>query len=260
MGLRSRVYAELEPKARDKRGLSFSNKLIVFLVVFSLIIFALETEPTLPPIWVDGLSVANYLIVGIFAIEYLLRVWIAGERAPYRGFGGRIRYMLTPYALADLIAFLPELVIFLFFPHLLDSDGVTALRMLRLVRLLKIARLVPAFDILARALERAGMQLLITVLLALGLIFVSAVLLFFIEGNIEGQAEGFGSIPRAIWWAVATLTTVGYGDVYPVTPLGRMAAGVIALAGVGVVALPTGVFASAFADELRQRDDKQKDS
>lgn len=260
MGLRARAYAELEPNARDAGGLSFSNRLIVFLVLVSLAAFALETEPSLAPIWVDGLKVTNYLIVGIFAVEYVLRLWSAGEDPRYSGLGGRIRYIFTPYALTDLLAFLPELIIFIFFPHMLDSDGVTALRLLRLLRLFKIARLVPAFDILTRALERAGTQLLITVMLAVGLIFISAVLLFFIEGGIEGQAAGFGSIPRAIWWAVATLTTVGYGDVYPVTPLGRMAAGVIALAGVGVVALPTGVFASAFADELRERDDKRKGS
>lgn len=90
--------------------------------------------------------------------------------------------------------------------------------------------------------------------MALALVYVSAVALYFIEGVGGQQQENFGSIPRAVWWAIATLTTVGYGDVYPVTPLGRVFASVIALAGIGVVALPAGVFASAFSDELRERE------
>ena len=88
---------------------------------------------------------------------------------------------------------------------------------------------------------------------ALALVYVSAVLLYFVEGVGGEHQETFASIPRAIWWAVATLTTVGYGDVYPVTPLGRFCAAIIAIAGIGVVALPAGVFASAFSDELRER-------
>ncbi|MEL6473311.1 MAG: potassium channel family protein [Pseudomonadota bacterium] len=92
-----------------------------------------------------------------------------------------------------------------------------------------------------------------TLAVAMALVYMSAVLLYFIEGVGQGREE-FGSIPRAIWWAIATLTTVGYGDIYPVTVLGRIAASIIALAGIGVVALPAGVFASAFTDELRERE------
>lgn len=252
MRVRAKIYQQLEPKARQGQGLSFTNKFIVFLVLASLIAFAMETEPSLSQIWKDGLNVANVLIVGIFAGEYILRVWSAGENPAYRGVSGRLKYMTTAYSLADLIAFLPELVAMILFPQLLASGSVSSLRLLRLARLFKIARLIPAFDILARALIRAGSQLLTSVALAIALIFVSAVALYYIEGGIAGQEAGFGSIPRAIWWAVATLTTVGYGDVYPVTAIGRFAAGIIALAGVGVVALPTGIFASAFADELRE--------
>ena len=90
------------------------------------------------------------------------------------------------------------------------------------------------------------------------LVYLSAVMLYFIEGVGAGREE-FGSIPRAVWWAIATLTTVGYGDVYPETTLGRVAASVIAMAGIGVVALPAGVFASAFSDELRARADARKE-
>ena len=131
------------------------------------------------------------------------------------------------------------------------------LRVLRLVRLIKIARFVPAFRVLGVALKRAGSQLLTALAVALALVFVSAVLLYFIEGIGQGREE-FASIPRSIWWAVSTLTTVGYGDVYPVTVGGRIAAGIVAIAGIGVVALPAGIFASAFADELREREQARR--
>ncbi|HCJ17220.1 MAG TPA: cation transporter, partial [Hyphomonas sp.] len=152
------------------------------------------------------------------------------------------------YSIADLLAFLPELIV------MVVGGGIPliALRVFRLFRLIKIARFVPAFDVLGAAMKRAGTQLLTTLAMALALVYVAAVLLYFIEGVGQGREE-FGSIPRAIWWSIATLTTVGYGDIYPVTTLGRIAASVIAIAGIGVVALPAGVFASAFSDELRER-------
>jgi voltage-gated potassium channel len=109
------------------------------------------------------------------------------------------------------------------------------------------------------ALRRAGSQLVTALSVALALVFLAAVLLYFIEGVGQGRPE-FASIPRSVWWAVATLTTVGYGDVFPVTVAGQIAASLIAIAGIGVVALPTGIFASAFADELRAREKVRKET
>ena len=176
----------------------------------------------------------------------------------HKGLVGRVRYVLSPYALTDLAAFLPELL-WVLLPHGGDDSMLMFLRVLRLVRLLKIARFVPAFDILGAAMRRAGSQLLTALAVALALVFVAAVLLYFVEGVGQGR-EQFASIPRAIWWAVATLTTVGYGDIYPVTVGGKIAASIIAIAGIGVVALPTGIFASAFSDELREREQARRRS
>ena len=256
-GLRHRLYREMEPSARDRPGLSRANTAIVILVLLSFLLFALETEPSIQGDARVWLSLLNLVVLGAFAIEYILRVWIAGENAQHKGTAGRLRYMLSPYALADLAAFLPELL-WLMLPHSGDDSMLMFLRVLRLVRLLKIARFIPAFEILGAALKRAGSQLLTALAVALALVFVAAVLLYFIEGVGQGRAE-FASIPRAIWWAIATLTTVGYGDVFPVTVGGKIAASVIAFAGIGVVALPTGIFASAFSDELRERERLQRD-
>lgn len=257
VGLRKRLYSELEPDARSKSGLSKLNSFIFALVLLSFLALALETEETIGPAWRAAIDVVNVAIVAIFAIEYVIRVWVAGEDPRYKGLSGRLRYMMTPYAIADLIAFLPELLWILLTPAGVGDDVLIILRVLRLARLVKLARFVPAFDVLGATVERAGTQLLTTLAMALALVYVSAVALYFVEGVGGQQQESFASIPRALWWAIATLTTVGYGDVYPVTGLGRIFASVIALAGIGVVALPAGVFASAFSDELREREIKK---
>jgi voltage-gated potassium channel len=249
MTLRAAFYKQLAPEARAS-GISLTNWLIIGLVLLSFLFLALETEPTLTsqPGWRRTFNLFNLFVVSAFAVEFVTRLWVIGEDPQYRGLAGRIKYMSQFNSIADLLAFLPELIVM----ALGIGVPLIALRILRLFRLIKIARFVPAFDVFSAALSRAGSQLLTALALALMLVYLAAVLLYFIEGVGEGN-EKFGSIPRAIWWSVATLTTVGYGDVYPETVLGRLAAGLIAMAGVGVVALPAGVFASAFSDELRER-------
>lgn len=251
MGLKRRLYQALAPEAR-RSGLSLTNAFIVGLVILSFLFLALETEPVLQadPVWKQTFHIFNIAVIGVFAVEYLARVWCAGIDPQYRGVAGRLRYVTQFYSIADLLAFLPELVLML----LGSGSTLLVLRVLRLARLIKIARFIPAFDALGAAVKRASSLLLTSLALAVTLVYVSAVLLYFVEGVGGDQQEDFASIPRAIWWSVATLTTVGYGDVYPVTPLGRFCAGLIAIAGIGVVALPAGVFASAFSDELRERE------
>lgn len=254
VGLRNKLYSQLEPDAREKSGLSTLNSIIIALVLISFLALAIETEETISDTWRSWIELLNLGIVIAFAVEYAARLWVVGEDPRYRGIGGRLRYMATPYAITDLIAFLPELLWILFTPAGVGDDVLIVLRVLRLARLVKLARFVPAFDVLGATVARAGTQLLTTLAMALALVYVSAVALYFIEGVGGQQQEGFASIPRALWWAIVTLTTVGYGDVYPVTALGRMFAAIISLAGIGVVALPAGVFASAFSDELRERE------
>lgn len=251
-GLKYKLYLEMEPHARSRPGLSITNTVIVLVVLLSFLLFALETEPTITGEIRRWFPILNLAVLAAFAIEYVVRLWVVGFDGRHGGVIGRLRYAFSVFALADLAAFLPELL-WLTLPHGGNPEMLMFLRVLRLVRLLKIARFSPAFAILGAAFRRASSQLLTALALALALVFVSAVTLYFIEGVGQGRSQ-FASIPRAIWWAVATLTTVGYGDVYPVTAWGKIAAAIIAFAGVGVVALPTGIFASAFSEELRERE------
>lgn len=254
--LRAQIHHLLEPD--DDRRLSWASGLIVALVLLSLGSLAIETEAarvdTPLPAWVGpAVGLLNNVIVLLFAGEYALRTWSAQEKTIYAGPAGMARHASTPLAVFDLLAFAPELLAMIFLPHE-GGAWLAALRALRLFRLFKLARYVPAFAIVGSAVRRAGAPLLAAACVAAAQVYVAALMLYFIEGDIPGQEESFGSVTRALWWAVVTLTTVGYGDVYPITPLGRMAAALVALAGIGIVAMPTGILASSFAEEFRERE------
>lgn len=251
------VHDWLEP---DDGAINFFSGLIIFLVLLSLGSLALETELLEPDTKLDMsilplVQSINVAIVWIFAIEFALRFWSEGENAAHKGIVGRLRFLIQPVTIADVLAFAPELVAMLFFP---DYSGALfpALRALRLFRLFKLARYIPAFAIVGAAVKRAWAPLMAALCVAGAQLYIAAMMLYLIEGN--SKPEAFGSIARAMWWAVVTLTTVGYGDVYPETAWGRVAAGLVALAGVGIVALPTGILASSFAEEFRERYEREQ--
>ena len=255
--IKAYIHDWLEP---DDGAVNFFSGAIILLVLISLASLALETEALRPDTAMDSnalpiLRAINISVVWLFAIEFLLRFWSEGENPVHKGIGGRIRFLLQPITIADLLAFLPELIALQFFP---DATGAwfPALRALRLFRLFKLARYVPAFAIVGAAVKRAWPPLVAALCVAGAQLYIAAMMLYFIEGDTKPQA--FGSITRAMWWAVVTLTTVGYGDVYPETVWGRVAAGLVALAGVGIVAMPTGILASAFAEEFRERHEREQ--
>lgn len=247
------IHDWLEPD--DPGGINFFSGLIIVLVLISLVSLALETEAIRPdtpfPVWVRPLvGQINLIVVWVFAAEFALRLWSEGENPEHAGVLGRLKFLAQPITIADVLAFLPELIVILFLPSL-HGGWLAALRALRLFRLFKLARYVPAFAIVGAAVRRAWAPLMAALCVAAAQLYIAAMVLYFIEGDTKPQA--FGSIMRALWWAIVTLTTVGYGDVYPETALGRVAAGMVALAGIGIVAMPTGILASAFAEEFRER-------
>lgn len=185
------------------------------------------------------------LSIYIFTLEYVLRVWSCVEDRRYsKPFWGRIRFMLSPLALIDLLAVLP----FYLSIGLLD---LRFLRLVRLLRLLKVTRYVRALHVIGQVVRRKRAELLVTLgMIGLILLLVSSVM-YSIES--VAQPDKFGSIPDTMWWGVATLTTVGYGDVYPITPAGKVFSSIIAVLGLGLFAIPTGILASGFNEQLQER-------
>jgi voltage-gated potassium channel len=246
--LRKAVYRQLEPTAWRGGGLSPTNKVLVVLIFVAVAEAVLDTEPMISTGREKLLNNIEFGIGIIFLIEYIARAWIAVDNPRYQRYRfPRLRYLVSPIAIIDLLAVVPALFAFGGAPSLV----LRFFRVLRMLRLAKLGRTSKAWKLLQQAfVEKKQEYALILGLLLVSILF-SASVLYWAEG--DAQPDKFGSIPRAMWWAIITLTTIGYGDVFPITPVGRIITGFIAVMGVMLVALPTGLFAASFT-EVMERD------
>lgn len=221
---------------------------MIALILANVAAVALETVPSLWAQYQRAFQLFDTMSVGIFTAEYALRVWSSAEHVGAQGrnaFAKRLRYIASPLAIVDLLAILP------FYLGAFVSLDLRALRIFRLLRLFKLVRYSPAITSLSRVFVRERHALFAAFLIMIGILFVSATLAHLVEG--EAQPEAFGTIPDALWWSLATLTTVGYGDVVPVTDLGRVLGSFVMVIGFAFYAVPIGIIASGFADEVHQR-------
>jgi voltage-gated potassium channel len=243
---RSRVYKQLSPNAWPGTGLSPANWLLSIIIVLGSLSAIVETEVTLVHSYGQLFRAVELTCGVVFSAEYLARIWSVVEQQPDVSHARqRFQFLITPIALFDLMVIAATFV-----PMI--GINVLALRIFRLIRILRIAklgRLSSAMQRLSFAIHSRRYELLLTVGLAICLLIAGATALYLVEG--EGQPDKFGSIPRALWWAVITLTTIGYGDVYPITALGKVVAALVAVVGVGLVAMPTGILAAAFSDAMQ---------
>lgn len=215
--------------------------LIIGLICISIVSFSFETIPTLDSGVKNILFLIDNICMAIFVMEYLLRIWVSDQK---------LRYIFSFYGLVDLLAILPFIL-----PTHLDLRILRAMRFFRLTRALKLVRYSKALQRLLRALYQVKEELVLFVVLTIILIYFAAVAIYYFEH--EAQPEKFGSVFDALWWAVATLTTVGYGDVYPITIGGKVFTFIILIIGLGIIAMPAGLISSALTD-VRHEDEKQQ--
>lgn len=248
MAIKQRIYEILEKADPDDRASRLFDVFIITLIILNVGAVVMETVGSLYAqyeAWFNGFELFT---VAVFTVEYGLRLWSCTADPRYaRPVTGRLRFSLTPLALFDLLAILP------FWLTLMQVDAriIRLIRVLRLFRLAKLSRYSLALQTLGRVFVQRREELLVTVVLMAVLLVIASAFMYHAEH--EAQPEAFSSIPAAMWWAVATLTTVGYGDIYPVTPLGKMLGAVIAVLGIGMFALPTGVLGSAFLEEIESQ-------
>lgn len=241
---------ELLEEGSDNSSLSRAIDVgLTVLIVANVVAAIAETEPEMGARYQGWFAAFELFSVAIFTVEYALRVWCSTAEPQLARLGplrGRLAFMSRPFAIIDLLAILPY-----YLSSLLGVD-LRVLRVLRLIRVLKLARYSPALSTLGHVLSRERHALLAALILMICLLTVSGAVMHHLER--AAQPEKFGSIAAAMWWALATLTTVGYGDLAPVTPAGRVFGGIVMICGLGLFAVPIAVIASGFQDEIRRRE------
>lgn len=237
---RRRIYEVLEVAGAGDRLSRVVDVVLIALVAVNVLAVMLESVEPLYRARRGLFDILEAVSVSVFSIEYFLRVWCAAERNPQarESARARVRWVLSPMALADLAAILP------FFLGSLTGLDLRFLRVLRLLRIFKLTRYSGSLNLLLEVFRCQRRAYVASLFVLMMVLVVAASGIYVVEH--DAQPVAFGSIPTAMWWALVTLTTVGYGDVTPVTGWGKLFAGGVTLVGVGVVALPTAILASGF--------------
>jgi voltage-gated potassium channel len=243
--MKKRLYHLLSVSKRVGDASWYFDLFIIALIVFNVIAIVLESVEPIRLRFHGEFAVFEFFSVSVFSIEYVLRVWTANLNPRFRKpVLGNLRYAFTPMAIIDLLAIFP-----FFLPFLgVDLRSLRVLRIFRMFRLFKIARYMSSLSSINRVFKNRKEDLVVSMVFTVFLLLVASTVMYYAEN--EAQPEVFSSIPATMWWGIATLTTVGYGDIYPVTPIGKFLGGLIAVLGIGLVALPTGILASGFSEEL----------
>lgn len=221
---------------------------MTILIFLNMVAVAFETVDSLYSRYHLFFKIFETFSVFVFTAEYILRLWTCTLIPDFkREIIGRIRYSVTPMAIVDLLSVLPfYLPIFIN----LDLRTIKALRLLRFFRIFKLGRYSTAFTIFKSVIREKKEELLMSAFLILIALMISSSLMYFIEH--EAQPDKFANIPSAMLWGIVTLATIGYGDVYPITTLGKFFGAIVALFGIGMFALPAGIFASGFVEHIHK--------
>jgi len=247
--LRHRLYGLLEHGPIGDRAGRLTGQFIVALLVVNLVAVVLESVPEYEARYRAVFVAIELFSLVAFTLEYALRVWIAVEHAPYRHLKAgvaRWRFVTSPFGIVDLLAILP------FWLAFAGPADLRVVLIFRFIRFLKLARYSPSMRSLLAALYSERRALFGCFVILLGATTVAASIMHLVEGGV--QPKNFGTIPSAMWWAIVTLSTIGYGDVVPITAAGKLVAAATGVMGLIMVALPIGIIATAFANEVHRRD------
>jgi len=243
------VYTLLETPADGNKLRKVIICFIATLILLNVAVVILETVNSLYLQYTQFFHLFDLFTVIVFTLEYILRVWCCVKNPLYSSpVRGRIQFALSLYALVDLIALTP-----FYLPLVIPIEFrmLRLLRLLRIFRVLRLGRYSNAFETFVDVMKSKKEELVITIIMAAIILVLASSTLYTVEQ--DAQPDKFGSIPDAMWWAVVTLATVGYGDVYPITPLGRFFSAIVALSAIGLFALPAGILAHGFAESLERK-------
>lgn len=251
------ILAPYQDVQRHRKASKWFDIALITVIVVNIGAMMLSTVPTIDAHWHSTLTLIEFVSVMLFTLEYGLRVWssAASPRPEVKHLSPwqrRLRYIVSPLAIIDLLAILP------FYLSLFITFDLRILRIFRVFRILKLGRYSRSMQTLVSAIKNEAHSLVAAISVLLVFTVIAATCIYYIEG--PAQPNVFTSIPASLWWALVTLTTVGYGDVVPITPLGKIFGGVITVMGVCFYALPAGILSSSFTAQMQLRRDRFRDS
>jgi voltage-gated potassium channel len=247
--LRARIFELIDTHTEKSKANIIIDRFLMVLIGLNVLAIILESVNDIYAQFQTQFFWFEVFSVAVFSVEYLLRLWTIVEKRTKSGTPiTRWQYAKSPLAIIDLLAILPFYLQFFF---VLD---LRFLRIIRILRVFKLTRYSSAFTLLLKVFNEEKHSLIAAFSILFVLLVISSSGIYLIEHDV--QPEAFGSIPAAMWWAMATLTTVGYGDVTPITAGGKFFGGVITILSMGLVAMPTGIIVSGFSEQLRRRRQK----
>jgi voltage-gated potassium channel len=250
--IKNRVYDVLEPAGAGNTAALIFGYFIIGLIVLNISVMILESVNSFYENYFRFFIFVSALSLVVFSIEYALRLWTCNVSQEYKNpVSGRLKWIFTPYAMIDLLAILP------FYMFAIFGVDVTGLVVLRIFRVFKIVRYSDSINNIIAVLKNERDTLVTAYAVLFIVLIVAATLMFQFEN--AAQPEAFSSIPATMWWGVITLTTVGYGDITPITAPGKIFGSIIALIGIGIFALPAGILASGFAKQLERSEKMEED-
>jgi voltage-gated potassium channel len=254
LSLRKQIHNILEITWRRRRGISFwVNIFLTVVISLNAVAIILDTVPTIYRKYHRLFFDFEVFSVFIFTVEYFLRLWSCVEDPKYQGaIKGRLKFIFSAWGLIDLLSFLP----FYLSIFITDLGFVRILRLLRMLRLFRVSRYFHALKVIQNVVKEKQEELILSFVFIIFLLIISSSTVYYVEH--PAQPNKFTSIPEAMWWGVNAMTTVGYGDLHPITPLGKFLGGLIAILGVAIFALPTGILASGFAEHIRGNNTQTK--
>lgn len=253
MNLEDKLYILFEEPGKSR--LSFIlNTFIYILIIISIVNLMLYSVPVIQNNYGDILEVVRNIIMPIFVLEYIFRLYASGSLDKYKGITGKFKYAVTPYAIIDLLSILPYLLVNTGF----NSSFIRSLRLLRIFRLFRVKKYAIFVQLMKKILGNIKEELIVLLFYTVVMIIILSFIIFEVEHEV--QPEVFSNVFQTMWWAVATLTTVGYGDMYPITAAGKVITTAITIIGIGFVAIPGGLFASEFISALAEGKEKKKKS
>ena len=254
VNFKTKVFNLIDQSGKDKNHWNRLIEIVIIsLICLSIIEIILESYENVRITYSEKFHIFEICTVIIFSIEYILRIWTADLKYPNMSkLNARLKFMTSAIGIIDLIAILP---FYLPFIITIDLRFIRILRVFRLFRIFKLSRYTKALKLVGSIFIEKKSELGITIMVTFILMLISSTIMYNLEHEL--QSEKFPNIVETFWWAVATLTTVGYGDVYPMTGMGQFVGGIIALLGVGLVALPTGIISAGFIEKIETENQKK---